>query len=69
MFESKRLIGFKYSNPHVQKDIKLMKPLKIIEEPKTKKSKYVMENKNNKNIKRAVITVLAILLIYKDKQQ
>ena len=30
MFESKRLLGHKYSNPHVQKDIELMKPLKII---------------------------------------
>ena len=37
MFESKRLIGHKYSNPHIQKDIELMKPLKIIEDPKTKK--------------------------------
>ena len=30
MFESKRLIGHKYSNPNIQEYIKLMKPLKII---------------------------------------
>ena len=30
MFESQRLIGHKYSNPDVQKDIELMNPLKII---------------------------------------
>ena len=46
MFESKRLIGFKYSNTHVQKDIKLMKPLKIIEDSKTKKPKYVVKVKD-----------------------
>ena len=30
MFESQRLIGHKYSNPDVQKDIELMNSLKII---------------------------------------
>ena len=43
LYESKRLIGLKYTNSHVQKDIKLMKPLKIIEDPKTKKPKYVIK--------------------------
>ncbi len=43
LYESKRLIGLKYSNPQVQKDIKLMKPLKIIEDLKTKKPKYVIK--------------------------
>ena len=84
LYGSKRLIGIKYSNPHVQKDIKLMKPLKIIEE--NDKPKYVIkvnkedkeyfpedvssmilkhlkeiaiDYKNNKSIKRAVITVPA----------
>jgi len=37
------LIGFKYENPHVQKDIESMKPLKTIEVPKTKKTKYVIK--------------------------
>ena len=42
MFESKRLLGHKYSNPNVQEDIKRW-PLKIIEDPKTKKPKYVVK--------------------------
>ena len=46
LYESKRLIGLKYSNPQVQKDIKLMKPLKIIEDLKTKKPKYVIKVNN-----------------------
>ena len=73
-----------------------MKPLKTIEETKTKKPKYVVKVKDkiseyfpeeassmileflkkqaeiyikNKEIKRAVITVLVILIIYKEKQQ
>ena len=46
MFESKRLIGHKYSNPNVKKDIELMKPLKIIEDTKTKKPKYVVKVKD-----------------------
>ena len=43
LYGSKRLIGIKYSNPHVQKDIESMKPLKTIEVPKTKKTKYVIK--------------------------
>jgi molecular chaperone DnaK (HSP70) len=39
LYGSKRLIGINFSNSHVQKDIKLMKPLKIIEDLKTKKPK------------------------------
>ena len=44
LYESKRLIGLKYSNPHVQKDIKLMEPLKIIE--KNEKPKYLIKVNN-----------------------
>ena len=39
MFESQRLIWHKYLNPNIQEYIKLMKPLKIIEDQKTKKPK------------------------------
>ena len=42
MFESKRLIGHKYSNPHVQEYIKRWR-MKIIEDAETKKSKYVIK--------------------------
>ena len=45
MFESKRLIGHKYSNPNVQKYIKRL-PIKIIEDTKTKKPKYVVKVKD-----------------------
>ena len=49
LYESKRLIGVKYENPNVQKDIELMKPLKIIEDQKTQKPKYVIKvNKEDK---------------------
>ena len=44
LYGSKRLIGIKYSNSHVQNDIKLMKPLKIIEE--NDKPKYVIKVNN-----------------------
>ena len=44
LYESKRLIGLKYTNSHVQKDIKLMKPLKIIE--KNEKPKYLIKVNN-----------------------
>ena len=49
MFESKRLIGLKFNNKHVQNDIKDWQ-VKIIEEPKTKKPQYVIkvENKEKK---------------------
>ena len=42
MFESKRLLGLKFSNKKVQNDIKNW-PNKIIEEPITKKPQYVIE--------------------------
>ena len=45
MFESKRLIGHKYVNPHVQEDIKRW-PITIIEDPKTKKPQYVIKVDN-----------------------
>ena len=44
LYGSKRLIGIKYSNSHVQNDIELMKPLKIIE--KNDKPKYVIKVNN-----------------------
>ena len=49
MFESKRLIGLKFKNIQVQKDIKDWQ-VKIIEDPKTKKPQYVIkvENKEKK---------------------
>ena len=95
MFESKRLIGHKYSNPHVQEDIKRW-PVKIIEDLNTKKPKYVVKVKDkiseyfpeeastmileylkkqteiyneNKEIKRAVITVPAHFNNLQEKQQ
>ena len=45
MFESKRLLGHKYSNPCVQRDIERW-PVKIIEDTKTKKPKYVVKVKD-----------------------
>ena len=42
IFESKRIIGHKYSNPHVQEYIKRWR-MKIIEDAETKKSKYVIK--------------------------
>ena len=42
IFESKRIIGHKYLNPHVQKNIKRWR-MKIIEDAETKKSKYVIK--------------------------
>ena len=42
MFESKRLLGLKYSNKKVKEDIKNW-PNKIIEDPVTKKPQYVIE--------------------------
>ena len=45
MFKSKRLLGDKYSNPNVHKDIERW-PIKIIEDPKTKKPKYVVKVKD-----------------------
>ena len=42
MFESKRLLGFKYIHKKVQNDIKNW-PNKIIEDPITKKPQYVIE--------------------------
>ena len=49
MLESKRLIGLKYNNKKVQRDIKDWQ-VKIIEDPETKKPQYVIkvENKENK---------------------
>ena len=50
MFESKRLIGLKYNNKQVQRDIKDWQ-VKIIEDPKTKKPQYVIKVDNEeKNI-------------------
>ena len=45
MFKSKRLLGDKYSNPNVHKDIERWL-IKIIEDPKTKKPKYVIKVKD-----------------------
>ena len=45
IFESKRLIGHKHSNPHVQEYIKRWR-MKIIEDAETKKSKYVVKVKD-----------------------
>ena len=45
IFESKRIIGHKYSNPHVQKYIKRWR-MKIIEDTEIKKSKYVIKVNN-----------------------
>ena len=50
LYESKRLIGLKYETPHVQKDIELMKLLKIIEELKTKKPKYVIKGNDEEKV-------------------
>ena len=45
MFKSKRLLEDKYSNPKVHKDIERW-PIKIIEDPKIKKPKYVVKVKD-----------------------
>ena len=45
MFKSKKLLGDKYSNPNVQKDIERWL-IKIIEDPKTKKPKYIVKVKD-----------------------
>ena len=42
MFDSKRLIGHKFSNKYVQEDIKNW-PVKVIEDKKTGKPKYVIK--------------------------
>ena len=67
LYESKRLIGLKYTNSHVQKDIKLMKPLKIIEDPKTKKPKYVVKV-NNKDKEYFPEEVSSMILEYLKEQ-
>ena len=42
IFDSKRLIGLKFKNPGVQKDIKNW-PFRVIEDEKTKKLKYIIK--------------------------
>ena len=45
MFDSKRLLGHKFSNKHVKEDIKNW-PVKVVEDEKTKKAKYVIKVEN-----------------------
>ena len=45
MFKNKRLLGDKFSNENVQNDISHW-PIKITEDPKTKKPKYVVKVKD-----------------------
>ena len=45
MFDSKRLLGHKFSNKHVKEDIKNW-PVKVVEDEKTKKAKYVIKVDN-----------------------
>ncbi len=45
IFKSKRFLGDQYSNPNVHKDIERWL-IKIIEDPKTKKPKYVIKVKD-----------------------
>ena len=42
MYDSKRLIGYKFNNNHVQKDIKNW-PFKVIKDEKTGKPKYIIK--------------------------
>ena len=42
MYDSKRLLGHKFNNKHVQEDIKNW-PVKVIEDEETKKPKYVIK--------------------------
>ena len=45
MFDSKRLLGYKFNDKHVQNDIKNW-PVKIIEDKNTRKPKYIIEVEN-----------------------
>ena len=62
MFESKRLLGLKYSNKKVKEDIKNW-PNKIIEDPVTKKPQYVI-NINGKEEKFFPEDVSSMILKY-----
>ena len=65
IFESKRIIGHKYSNPNVQEYIKRWR-MKIIEDAETKKSKYVIKV-NNKDKEYFPEDVSSIILQYLKK--
>ena len=62
MFESKRLIGLKYKNKKVQKDIRDW-PVKIIEDPITKNPQYVIK-KDNEEKKYFAEEVSSMILKY-----
>ena len=49
IFDSKRLIGFKYNNKLVQNDIKNW-PFKVIIEQKTKKPKYIIKSDKERKV-------------------
>ena len=65
MFESKRLLGYKFNNKKVQNDIKNW-PNKIIEDPNTKKPQYVIEV-NGKEQKYFPEEVSSMILAYLKK--
>ena len=65
MFESKRLLGLKFSNKKVQNDIKKW-PVKIIEDQVTKKPQYVI-NINGKEEKFFPEDVSSMILKYLKK--
>ena len=66
MYDSKRLIGHKFSNENVQNDISHW-PIKITEDPKTKKPQYVIKVDNEER-KYFPEEVSSMILEYLKKQ-
>ncbi len=62
MFDSKRLLGHKFSNKYVQKDIKNW-PIEVIEDPRSKKPQYVI-NFDNEEKKYFPEDVSSMILSY-----
>ncbi len=68
IFDSKRLLGHKFNNYHVQEDIKNW-PVKVIEDKETKKPKYVIKVENEEKeyfLENVVSIVLNYLKTYEE---